>query len=102
MALRDNFSLQTDDASMMAKLHLKNGLELIDLAKADGNEPARLSAGTAVSHANSALKAFYEATGLLPDLAAALKVKRSGDITLLESGSWLNVARRDLETAVET
>lgn len=82
---------------MIAKLHRINGLELIDQAKASGNHSARLSANTAVKHANNALIAFHEAIRLLPDMTAAIKVKRSGDITLLESGSALNVARENLE-----
>jgi len=92
MSLQDNFAIQTHDASMMAKLHRKSGLALIDRAKSDGNEPARLFANVAVDHANSALASFKEALGLLPDLIAACKAKRSGDITLLESRSALNAA----------
>jgi DNA-binding Lrp family transcriptional regulator len=100
MALHDNFAIQTNDASMMAKLHRQNGLELVDKATTDGNEPARLSADTAVEHANSALVTFHEALGRLPDLAAAFEAKRSGDIILLESGSALNAARRKLGPAL--
>jgi hypothetical protein len=95
MSLQDNFAVQIDDASMMAKLHRKNGLELIDQAETHGNETARLSASVAVRHAKTALASFNEALGLLPDLTAACKAKRSGDITLLESGSALNAAHRN-------
>ena len=94
MALKANFSIQTNDACMMARLHRASGLELVDQAETDRNEAARVSAKAAVEHANTAIVAFREALRRLPDFTAASVVKRSGDIILLESGSALNEARR--------
>lgn len=96
MAIRDNFSTFTCDARLIAKLHRQNGLQLMCQAKTDGNELARLSASEGVSHADEALSVFHAALALLPNVKAALQVKRMGDMCLLQSGSALSEARQKL------
>jgi hypothetical protein len=96
MMNRENFSLLTADAVLLARLHRSNALDVIAQAQAASNEWALILADEALEHAVQALAGYQEAVEHLPDIAAALDVRCVADSTLLQSGCALKEARQKL------
>ena len=86
MGLQNNFVVQTRDAILMANLYRSRGLNMLKQANENGSAQSRMSGNCAVKLADKALAVFREALRLLPDIKAAIVVKRNGDVRLFECG----------------